>query len=56
MNAQPISDEIIHETIRGQQRHNFRKVDGDWTCDCGERRDRFGAPLPDLLSVVPDPE
>lgn len=53
MNAQPISTEIIHETFNGQDRHLFKKVDGDWTCECGERRDRFGKPLPDLLTLVP---
>lgn len=56
MNAQqytePVHEIIVSGPLAGQQRHTFEKVDGDWTCECGERRDRFGKPLPDLLSLV----
>jgi hypothetical protein len=44
----------MHEkTADGRDRHSFTKVNGDWVCDCGERRDRFGASLPTLPMVLP---
>lgn len=44
----------MHEkTEDGRDRHLFAKVDGDWVCECGERRDRYGSSLPSLPHVLP---
>lgn len=32
-------------TADGRVQHSFKKRDGVWTCDCGERRDRYGRVL-----------
>lgn len=33
----------VHSITRdGRVMHLFVKVNGVWTCGCGERRDRFG--------------
>lgn len=45
-------EEVFHDrTPDGRQKHYMVRQGPLYVCECGERRDRFGNPLPQLKVV-----